>query len=237
MANPLPEAEQMDPALHDRVLADALDAAEAGGVAGKDVTPFVLARFHERTGGGEPARQHPPGAGERGAGRAHRGGPRDVSGGPVVVVGDVMTDVLAAFDGPLRPGGRHARPPSRCARAARRQHRRVAGAPARADASSWAAWATTPSGATPRAPCARPGSRRGWRSGAAATGTVIVLVDAAGERTMLPDSGANAELAPSTSPATSSSRAGTCTSRATPCCGPRPGRRRSPPWPPRGRRA
>ena len=51
MANPLPEAEQMDPALHDRVLADALDAAEAGGVAGKDVTPFVLARFHERTAG------------------------------------------------------------------------------------------------------------------------------------------------------------------------------------------
>ena len=51
VANPLPEAEQMDPALHDRVLADALDAAEAGGVAGKDVTPFVLARFHERTAG------------------------------------------------------------------------------------------------------------------------------------------------------------------------------------------
>ncbi len=51
VANPLPEAEQMDPALHGRVLADALAAAEAGGVAGVEVTPFVLARFHERTAG------------------------------------------------------------------------------------------------------------------------------------------------------------------------------------------
>ena len=51
VANPLPEAEQMDPALHDRVLADALAAAEAGEVAGVDVTPFILARFHERTAG------------------------------------------------------------------------------------------------------------------------------------------------------------------------------------------
>ena len=51
VANPLPEAEQMDPALHDRVLAEALAAADAGGVAGVDVTPFVLARFHESTAG------------------------------------------------------------------------------------------------------------------------------------------------------------------------------------------
>jgi pseudouridylate synthase len=51
VVNPLPEAEQMDPALHDRVLAEALAAADAAGVTGKDVTPFVLARFHERTAG------------------------------------------------------------------------------------------------------------------------------------------------------------------------------------------
>jgi pseudouridine-5'-phosphate glycosidase len=51
VANPLPEAEQMDPALHDRVLAEALAAAETGGVAGVDVTPFVLARFHQSTTG------------------------------------------------------------------------------------------------------------------------------------------------------------------------------------------
>jgi pseudouridine-5'-phosphate glycosidase len=51
VANPLDEAEQMDPALHDRVLADALAAAEVGGVAGRDVTPFILAHFHEGTAG------------------------------------------------------------------------------------------------------------------------------------------------------------------------------------------
>jgi pseudouridylate synthase len=51
VANPLHKAEQMDPALHDRVLAEALAAAEAGGVAGVDVTPFVLARFHQSTAG------------------------------------------------------------------------------------------------------------------------------------------------------------------------------------------
>ena len=51
VANPLPPEEAMDPALHDRVLIDALTAAEEEGVAGKDATPFVLARFHEGTGG------------------------------------------------------------------------------------------------------------------------------------------------------------------------------------------
>jgi pseudouridylate synthase len=51
VANPLPPDEAMDPALHDRVLIDALTAAEEEGVAGKDATPFVLARFHEGTGG------------------------------------------------------------------------------------------------------------------------------------------------------------------------------------------
>jgi pseudouridine-5'-phosphate glycosidase len=41
----------MDPALHDRVLIDALTAAEEEGVAGKEATPFVLGRFHAGTGG------------------------------------------------------------------------------------------------------------------------------------------------------------------------------------------
>jgi pseudouridine-5'-phosphate glycosidase len=51
VANPLPPGDQMDPALHDRVLEEALQAADAAGATGKDATPFVLARFHERTGG------------------------------------------------------------------------------------------------------------------------------------------------------------------------------------------
>lgn len=51
VANPLPEDLQMDPALHDRVLAEALAAATAAGVSGKDATPFILGRFHDRTDG------------------------------------------------------------------------------------------------------------------------------------------------------------------------------------------
>ena len=34
--------QQLDPALHDRVVADGLAAAEREGVTGKDVTPFLL---------------------------------------------------------------------------------------------------------------------------------------------------------------------------------------------------
>ena len=50
VANPLPEAAQLDPALHDRLLAEALDAAERASVRGKDITPFLLDYIHEHTG-------------------------------------------------------------------------------------------------------------------------------------------------------------------------------------------
>jgi pseudouridine-5'-phosphate glycosidase len=50
VANPLPEAEQLDPELHDRLLAEALEAAETTGVRGKDVTPFLLDHVHQHTG-------------------------------------------------------------------------------------------------------------------------------------------------------------------------------------------
>ncbi|PWW23614.1 pseudouridine-5'-phosphate glycosidase [Geodermatophilus normandii] len=51
VANPLPADEQLDPALHDRVIADALGAAEAAGVRGKAVTPFVLDHLHRASDG------------------------------------------------------------------------------------------------------------------------------------------------------------------------------------------
>ncbi len=51
VANPLPVDEQLDPELHDRVIADALAAAEAAGVRGKGVTPFVLDHLHRVSGG------------------------------------------------------------------------------------------------------------------------------------------------------------------------------------------
>ena len=49
IANPLDE--QLDPALHERVLTEALAAAAREGVRGRDVTPFLLARFHARDRG------------------------------------------------------------------------------------------------------------------------------------------------------------------------------------------
>jgi pseudouridine-5'-phosphate glycosidase len=51
VANPLPAAEQLDPDLHDRVIAEALAAAEAAGARGKDVTPFILDHLHRSSGG------------------------------------------------------------------------------------------------------------------------------------------------------------------------------------------
>jgi pseudouridylate synthase len=51
VANPLPASEQLDPALHDRVLEAGLAAAERAGVGGKDVTPFLLDFVHSETDG------------------------------------------------------------------------------------------------------------------------------------------------------------------------------------------
>jgi pseudouridine-5'-phosphate glycosidase len=51
VANPLPAEEQLDPELHDRVIADALAAADTAGVRGKAVTPFVLDHLHRASGG------------------------------------------------------------------------------------------------------------------------------------------------------------------------------------------
>src|SRR3954469_21108372 len=51
VANPLPVDEQLDPQLHNRVLREGLEAAAAEGVTGRDVTPFLLERFHTQTEG------------------------------------------------------------------------------------------------------------------------------------------------------------------------------------------
>ena len=50
LANPLPEAAQLDPQLHDRLVGEALSAAEAASVRGKEITPFLLDYIHEHTG-------------------------------------------------------------------------------------------------------------------------------------------------------------------------------------------
>jgi len=51
VANPLPASRQLDPELHDRLLAEALAAAEAASARGKAMTPFLLDYIHEHTAG------------------------------------------------------------------------------------------------------------------------------------------------------------------------------------------
>ncbi|WP_434581920.1 pseudouridine-5'-phosphate glycosidase [Carbonactinospora thermoautotrophica] len=51
VANPLPEDEQLDPGLHDRVLTAGLEASRQKGITGKKVTPFLLDFFHRETQG------------------------------------------------------------------------------------------------------------------------------------------------------------------------------------------
>lgn len=51
LANPLPAEQQWDPSEHDSVLASAFAAAEAEGVRGKAVTPFLLGYIVDASGG------------------------------------------------------------------------------------------------------------------------------------------------------------------------------------------
>lgn len=51
VANPIPREQQWDPAEHDRVLDEAFAAADAAGVHGKAVTPFLLGFIVDASGG------------------------------------------------------------------------------------------------------------------------------------------------------------------------------------------
>lgn len=51
VANPIPRDQQWDPAEHDRVLTEALALADEAGVSGKAVTPFLLLKIVELSGG------------------------------------------------------------------------------------------------------------------------------------------------------------------------------------------
>ena len=55
VANPLAPDKQLDPAVHDQALAGALKAAEAAGVRGKAVTPYLLAHMQRATEGASVA--------------------------------------------------------------------------------------------------------------------------------------------------------------------------------------
>jgi len=51
VANPVPEAEQLDPELHDRALAEALAGAERDEVEGQRLTPYLLSSLVQATEG------------------------------------------------------------------------------------------------------------------------------------------------------------------------------------------
>ena len=51
ISNPLSEEDQLGPRIHDRALRAGIEEMERRGVRGKDVTPFLLERFAEETGG------------------------------------------------------------------------------------------------------------------------------------------------------------------------------------------
>jgi pseudouridine-5'-phosphate glycosidase len=51
LANPIAPADELDRALHDRLLETGFAAAERDGVRGKDVTPYLLDWFHRESAG------------------------------------------------------------------------------------------------------------------------------------------------------------------------------------------
>jgi pseudouridine-5'-phosphate glycosidase len=51
VANPVPEADQLEPAVHDAAVADALRAAAAQGIRGPQLTPFLLDYLQRATAG------------------------------------------------------------------------------------------------------------------------------------------------------------------------------------------
>ncbi len=51
LANPIAAEDELPPEVHDAVLASGLAAVRAGGISGKDVTPFLLEHFHRETAG------------------------------------------------------------------------------------------------------------------------------------------------------------------------------------------
>ena len=135
LGNPLPADEQLDPALHDRTLAEGLELLARDGITGKAVTPFLLAHFHSSTEGKSLAvnvriilrnaalAAQIAVAATPGAGGARVRAARVT---PSLVVGDLVTDVLVAHAGPLADRLRHRRADHRRRGRAGGEHGRLA---------------------------------------------------------------------------------------------------------------
>lgn len=115
--------------------------------------------------------------------------------GPVVVVGDVGLDIVVEPDGPVRYGtDTPARVRQRPAGAG--VNTAIALAAAGVEVTLVARVGADPGGQAVRARLSGAGVRCDWVVDSGRhTGAVVVLIDASGERTMLPDRGANSALA------------------------------------------
>ena len=159
------------------------------GVRGKDVDAVPARPLPPRDRRREPRGERPARAAQRRAGCADRAR----HGMTLVVLGDLMVDVVARIAGAARARERHARADR--------------AAPAAARAPTSAAWAGARAAPTSRSSCrvgdddraaaravARAARRRRARRASTPSGRparCIVLVEPGGERTMLPDPGAN----------------------------------------------
>ena len=206
-------------------------AWRATAITGKAVTPFLLAHFHARTDGAEPGRS--TSGSSCATPRWPRGSPPPTRRRPrrqrsavtrpsrVLVVGDLVTDVLAVHVGPLAAGSDTA---------ARITRRPAAGRPP-TPPPGWphlgvrvtlvAAVGADDAGRRParRAARGRRALRAVRRTAGPPTGSVVVLADD-GERTMLTDRGANLLLRPCRCGRRAGRRpdaGGTCTCPATRC--------------------
>ena len=107
VANPIPLEQQWDPAEHDAVLASAFAAADAAGVRGKAVTPFLLGFIVEASGGRslevnlDLARNNVRVAADIATAFARVG--ESVTGSRILVVGDIVNDIVVVPRGTIRP--------------------------------------------------------------------------------------------------------------------------------------
>ena len=105
LANPIAPDDELDRALHDRLLESGLAAADRDGVHGKDVTPYLLDWFH-RESGGESLRANVAlvRSNARLAAEVATRLRRDGAVVTVYCLGDLMVDVVARLFGPLAEG-------------------------------------------------------------------------------------------------------------------------------------
>ena len=244
LANPVSAGAELDADLHDRVLAAGLAALDRHGVAGKDVTPFLLEHFHRETHGAslatnialvlsnarlgaevavELSRRLSANAGSSGEGPGP-GSPTSPPRARSRPAGDGTWSAWVTHGRRRRLPARRAaarlgsaRAHHRAGRRRRGQHRLLAGRGRGRGRHDGTGRARPVRGLDGRGPHQSRRCGRLVRDSTHPTGTCIVLVAPDGERTMVPDAGANAAMPPPTCRRPLSRPVGTCTCPVTPC--------------------